>query len=863
MMKHNLLCFFILFLTISSVVAQELPHYELAISPADLDSMNAHPRDEVYYPAVFKVGSLSYDVQARYKGSTTLGYPKKSWAIKFDNANNYFGASRINLHADYKDYSAMRNFLIMKLFGFLGSPASRIKHVTYDVNGQAFGVYTQVEQIDNEYLARNGRGVISLYKSNNHGALMAPAVVDDHYRIIWDIEAGGDPTYNELRVLFNKCLYWSKADFDAGIANEVDVDNFLNFFAVHFVFVDMDNFTKNIFLNRSSISSKFELLPWDNEGSFGNSAIGVFDSTLVSYNMRDSHTPEYQVVFQRLLENSAYKSIFRNKVNRILADGFSYLDTLVDNTYQRIKTSVYADTMKEATNEQFDAEIPRIKWFMANRKAFLQANDLPERNVLSDFYSSNPFPTVDNPLVTFRITSPVAQHVNMFFADSVNFSKMGEPFKFSRFQLYDDGLHDDLLADDLIYGNTIDVSRFKSPLVPFGITGAEQNYPPNGIFYVDYYRSKSYAINKGNFDSNAPAELKIGKVYTYNNQSVVELINKSATSSVDLSYCHLKTSSSFYDFMFREQVVLAPNETIYVAPNTAVGSEFFGGKRAFANLYFNVSEGDSLHLLSPVLSPVHAAYVSPIQTLVVDRKALVINEINYKSGSSKLTGDWVEIYNPNASEVDMTGWIFRDGDNKHKFTFPDRYKLPANGYVVIAEDVDAFRAACPEVDNVVGSTGFGLSGSGEYVRIYDNLGQLVDSVNYSDAVPWPLNASGTGATIELKDPLLDNTDGNNWFADQTKTGSPGLRNSLLSGVADVQTVSYAVYPNPAHDELFVRTTAANTRVDIVTMQGAVLRTVQLYEAGAQRVDISNLPKGMYLIRLTNVGGEHIEKVVVN
>jgi len=863
-MKLYLLCFFTLFFySISFISAQELAHYDLTISPAYLDSMNAHPKDEVYYPAVFKVGDLTYDVQARYKGSTSLSYSKKSWAIKFDNANNYFGVSRINLHADYKDHSAMRNFLIMKLFAFIGSPASQIKHVTYEVNGKEYGVFTQIEQVDNEYLSRNGRNVVSLYKAKNHAALLAPSAHDEDYVNVWDIEAGGDPTYNELRVLFNKFLYWSKADFDANIANEIELDNFLNFFAVHFVFVDLDNFTKNIFLNKNSTSSKFEFLPWDNEGSFGNSASGVFDSTFVSYNMRDSYTPEYEVAFQRLLENPTYKAIFRNKINRILTDGYSYMDTLMDNTYQKIKNSVYADSTKEATNDQFDTEFIRLKWFMANRKAFLQTNDLPQRNVLTDFYCSNPFPNCTNPLVTFRITSPAVQPVNMFFADSVNFNKMGQPYKFRRFQLYDDGQHDDLLANDLVYGNTINVKDFYSSLIPFGITGAEQNYPPNGIFYIDYYRSKSYAINKGNLNSDIAANLKIGNAYRFNNQSVVELINTSSTDTIDLSYCHLRTANSFTDFMFRDQVALAPNETIYVVPTAAIGNHFFPGKRSFVNLYFNVNAGDSLHLLSPVLSPVLSAYISGIQTLSVDIIPVVINEINYKSSVSKPTGDWVEIYNPGDLSVDMTGWVFKDGDNMHKFTFPNHYELPANGYVVIAEDLSVFRAACPEVTNVVGSTGFGLSASGEYVRIYDNLGQLADSVYYRNVAPWPLNASGAGATLELKNPVFDNAVGNNWYADQTKTGSPGALNSFLSDVDLAKSIFYAVYPNPAHDELFIRTTLSDTRVDIITLQGAVFRTIQIYESGVQSVDVSRIPRGMYLIRVTNAGGEHIEKVIVN
>jgi hypothetical protein len=43
---------------------------------------------------------------------------------------------------------------------------------------------------------------------------------------------------------------------------------------------------------------------------------------------------------------------------------------------------------------------------------------------------------------------------------------------------------------------------FKGKLVPFALTGAEQNYPPNGIYYVDYYRSKTYAFNVGNTDDD-------------------------------------------------------------------------------------------------------------------------------------------------------------------------------------------------------------------------------------------------------------------------------------------------------------------------------------------------------------------------
>lgn len=850
-------------LTISfSVSSQNLPHYKLTIDPAHLDSMYAHPQNEVYYPAVFYVDNFSYVVQARFKGSTSLGYPKKSWAIKFENANNFFGVSRLNFHADYKDYSNMRNFLIMKLFDFLGSPASQIKHLTYEVNGEAYGIYTQTEQINNEFLARNARTPLALYKANNHAALMAPAVHDEYYGRIWQIETGGDLTFNELRALFNKFLYWQKNDFDANIGDYVDVDNFMNFFAVHFVFIGLDNFTKNIYLNKNSLTQKWELFPWDNEGSFGNSAFGVFDSTHVEYNMRDAHTPEYQVVFQRMLENPTYKALFQTKVNKIITDGYSFLDTLIDNTYLKIKQDVYADTKKEATNLDFDNSVPLIKWFMSNRKAFLQNNALPERNALTNFYCSNPLPTVVDSLVTFRITSPVEQAVNMFFADSLDYNVFGQPFKFSRFQLYDDGLHNDLLANDLVYGNTIDTKKFVSNLIPFAITGAEQNYPPNGIFYIDYYSSKSFAINKGNVDSNVANNISIGEMYSFENNYFVEIKNTSSINTVDLSYFHLRSNTATNDFMFTENVVLEPNETIYISSNYNLGNQFFNGKRSFYNLYYQLAVGDSLHLLSPMLTPIISKKATAIQTLTVQSPPLVINEINYKSGTIKPMGDWVEIYNPTTTAIDLSGWIFKDGDNKHAFPFPYGYILYANQYVVVAEDSTVFKAVCPNVTNVVGSTAFGLSATGEPVRLYDNYGQIVDSVNYSMATPWPFAAAGMGATLELKDPALDNINGNNWFADVEKNGSPGIQNYLTTSITEVDNLNYSIRPNPAHDQFFVSTSMDNAKIEVLNLQGSVLKISQINSAGEQSIDIRDLRVGMYFVQITGNGMQKIEKLLV-
>ena len=53
-------------------LAQNLAHYKLTIASADLDAMYANPNEEAYYPAVFEVNGITYNVEARFKGSTSL-----------------------------------------------------------------------------------------------------------------------------------------------------------------------------------------------------------------------------------------------------------------------------------------------------------------------------------------------------------------------------------------------------------------------------------------------------------------------------------------------------------------------------------------------------------------------------------------------------------------------------------------------------------------------------------------------------------------------------------------------------------------------------------------------------------------------
>ena len=180
----------------------------------------------------------------------------------------------------------------------------------------------------------------------------------------------------------------------------------------------------------------------------------------------------------------------------------------------------------------------------------------------------------------------------------------------------------------------------------------------------------------------------------------------------------------------------------------------------------------------------------------------VINEINYNSSDDYNSDDWVELINPGETEIDISDWILKDDDNSHGYTIPDETVIQPNNYLVLVKDMDLFSSSYPDINNVIGPFDFSLSGGGDQVRIFDNAGVLIDSVQYDDIDPWPVEPDGNGPTLELINPTLDNLLSESWAA-STDNGTPGAQNSTYDNLSsDLISIIpenfylYPSYPNP-------------------------------------------------------------------
>ncbi|MCK5907232.1 MAG: CotH kinase family protein, partial [Flavobacteriales bacterium] len=102
-----------------------------------------------------------------------------------------------------------------------------------------------------------------------------------------------------------------------------------------------------------------------------------------------------------------------------------------------------------------------------------------------------------------------------------------------------------------------------------------------------------------------------------------------------------------------------------------------------------------------------------------ETKSIVINEINYKSGDVVDAGDWIEMYNPNSTPLDISNWTYKDSKDDNIFIIPDDTSIAAHSYLVITKSTVDFTSAFPDVENFIGDFDFGLSSSSDAVRIFN------------------------------------------------------------------------------------------------------------------------------------------------
>lgn len=162
---------------------------------------------------------------------------------------------------------------------------------------------------------------------------------------------------------------------------------------------------------------------------------------------------------------------------------------------------------------------------------------------------------------------------------------------------------------------------------------------------------------------------------------------------------------------------------------------------------------------------------------------VVINELMYHPLSDEEDGEYIELHNPTASAVDLSGWRLAD---EVEYRFPEGSGIPAGGYLAVGKDAAYLTEHYPNLNesNALGDFSGSLSNNRGRVSLerpdsievlietgetmQDTIWITVDEVIYHDGGQWGRWADGGGSSLELKDPRSNNWFASNW-ADSDET----------------------------------------------------------------------------------------------
>lgn len=240
--------------------------------------------------------------------------------------------------------------------------------------------------------------------------------------------------------------------------------------------------------------------------------------------------------------------------------------------------------------------------------------------------------------------------------------------------------------------------------------------------------------------------------------------------------------------------------------------------------------------------------------------AIVINEINYNVPSVDSL-EFIELYNNEATPVDLTGWSFTEGVTH---TFGNVVMQPGD-YLVITNNAAAMQSAFGVT--AIEWTSGSLTNSGEDIELVDANNAVVDYVDYEDGYPWTEMADGAGNSLALCDPNADNTLASNWLPEINDAGLVISYSTLFVSPGAANAASCP--PNPYFDIDWLNTEDATGLADSIgtmaQIQGFVYG-VNLRGSGLDFTVIDRYGGGISVFDFGPVSGYNVTEgdyVVIN
>jgi len=304
-----------------------LPRIDLYLDPDSLQALYDDPWSDDHYRAsfVFTRGayrdSLGY-VGLRCRGNFSRGAYKKNFKVSFNTfvpGRKWNGLEKMNLNGQANDPSVIRAKLASDLIPQLGVEATRANHAQVYINGDYYGLYINVEHIDERFAkAHFGSQQGNVYKCTYPVDLVWEGSSPSNYEYCEWTHGGDREPYSDLVHLIDVLNNSSDAALPCALEDVINVDDYLRQAAVDVMIGNWDGYiynTNNLYLFHNPISDRFEYMIYDTDNTYGIDWVDRDWGTRDLYTW--SRTGDERPLYQRLVANPLYRARFSWYIHRL------------------------------------------------------------------------------------------------------------------------------------------------------------------------------------------------------------------------------------------------------------------------------------------------------------------------------------------------------------------------------------------------------------------------------------------------------------------------------------------------------------------------------------------------------------------
>lgn len=410
-----------------------ITNINIEIADSDWEDLKENATAEEYYEANVTInGETFYSVGVRAKGNSSLSNIAKddttdrySLKIKFDkyvDGQTYNGIEKLALNNNYQDPTYMKEYLSYEIYESLGVPTPEYSYASISINGEPWGFYLAIEDIDERYIEKyygsvegnlykpetmdlnnndmgqkgeemikpdfqmnediggesaasnsNSQGMMGGFNKGNNGGADLKYIDDDiaSYSTITESAEFKTTTEADYQKIVDMIKNLNKGE---NLEEYLNVEEILKYFAVNTFLVNLDSYSGGMYHNyylyeRDGV---FEMLPWDLNMSFAGFGVNNASSAVnFPIDSPVTGTLEDAPLIGKLLEVDEYKELYHSYLNQIIEnyisnDGFNNLVTKIDNM---IKDYVKEDVTAFYNYDEYESAVSELRTFMQDRSS--------------------------------------------------------------------------------------------------------------------------------------------------------------------------------------------------------------------------------------------------------------------------------------------------------------------------------------------------------------------------------------------------------------------------------------------------------------------------------------------------------------